>query len=68
MSFGLITVMIFTVFVGYAESVILTDLGVSAFIVILISFLIGIFLPKFLIKWIYKEEIAKLESQSDEEL
>lgn len=68
MLFGLISITIFTLFTGYAQSVILTELGVSPFITILNGFLIGIFLPRILTKWIYKEEIEELKSRSDEEL
>lgn len=67
MFFGIITIMIFTFLVGYTQSFILTELGVSPLLIIIIGFAIGLYLPRVLIKWIYKEEIEQLKSQSDEE-
>ena len=67
MRFGLITITIFTLVFGYYQSVILSNMGIPAFIVMLNGFLIGLFLPKILFTWIYKEEIEEAKSQLDEE-
>lgn len=67
MNFATIGILLFTLFAGVAQSLILSDLQIHPFIIMLNGFLIGLFLPGIIYKWIYKEEIERLKSQEDEE-
>lgn len=67
MIFGIITILIFTLFVGYVESIILSNMGVNPILIILIGFLTGFLIPGRLFRWIYKEEIKELQTPKDEE-
>lgn len=57
---------IFSLMVGVCASITLHENGFQT-LALFGPFLIGMFLPKVMFEWIYKEEIEESKSQEDEE-